>query len=605
MAPRSTFEKHTVPLHIHYTADGPLPKHIGTFMKQAGPQIGVLFWQWQSDSDSVDFYSPEHQPANTRYNALAEALCSLLPSSREVTEDDTACVTSKEVEVIGSDGVVEWMNVCMQLFYGPEGNLERAVGSMLDITRWKISPPEPENNPDFINILLDALVSPVFYKDAELVYRHCNKAFEEYLGKSRAEILNRTVYDLSPPHLAEIYNKADLELLKGRESQIYETIVRAADGNQRNVIFNKSLVFNHEGKITGMIGIINDITERVRMETRLRRIMGVKDAIMEINRAIMDVGSFERFYDIVLDCVVSAMQSAEAGSIQIFDTSGRLKMVAANGLFAATENPVIIDLQSSLAWNAMAGKSETCFYIDDSREFARSKGFEPHEILTLNGIRSMLGAPILSSGNLIGFITVGSRELGAYDETDLFVMEYVRTQVIQVINKQALYEKNIYLARHDSLTGLFNRRHFEELFEMSRKRAQRYEETFHVVVIDLDHFKDINDRYGHQIGDEILIDFAKNMTSSVRDSDIVARYGGDEFILVFFNTTTEALSTKLEIFRDRLLTSSMKTQKIPLTYGFSYGISEYPKEGTELDQLTRLADKNMYVYKNQGKMPSE
>jgi len=180
-------------------------------------------------------------------------------------------------------------------------------------------------------------------------------------------------------------------------------------------------------------------------------------------------------------------------------------------------------------------------------------------------------------------------------------MEYVRTQIIQVINKQALYEKNIYLARHDSLTGLYNRRHFEDVFELSRKRAQRYNESFHIVVIDLDHFKSINDQYGHQIGDAVLVDFARRMTSSLRDSDIIARYGGDEFILLMLSTTTEALTAKLESIRTQLLDLPIQSQGITLTYGFSYGISEYPLEGTELDHLTRLADYSMYNYKQYGK----
>lgn len=577
------------------------PRHIAEYMKLEVAQMGEFFWHWHALSETIDFYTTDHHPEASRYQNLAKTLLDLVQPLWEHPVDEYSGFTSRELEIAGSEGATEWANVSILLFSGSDGKPEQAVGTIQNITRWKNVQLALENKLDFINTLLDALVSPIFYKDANLVYRHCNKAFEEYLGKSRDEIINKTVYELSEPHLADIYHNADQDLINGRKQQIYETKVRAADGKERDVIFNKSPVYNRAGQITGMIGIINDITERVSMENRLRRIMGIKDAIMEISRAVMDISTVEEFYCIVLDRIVSAMQSADAGSIMIFDPAGKLKMVAASGLFASEKNPVIVDLHGSLSWNAMEGKTETCFNIENISEFSLKKGFELHEMLIRNGIQSMLGAPILNSGKLIGFITVGSKNKGAYDDTDLFVMEYIRVQIIQAINKQALYEKNVYLARHDGLTGLYNRSHFEALFDSSQKRAHRYTECFHLIVIDLDHFKSINDKYGHHTGDAVLVDFARRMLRTVRNSDIVARYGGDEFILLMYNTTAKGLIEKMEALRKQLLKSPVHAQKIELTYDFSYGISEYPQDGIELDHLTQLADSSMYTYKNSKK----
>ena len=584
-------------MKIHQMLDGPLPDPVTEFIRLSKAESDLLFWQWQENSGVVDFYTSENKSDKGGLRLLAENITNLIVSrGNDLTADDV-CSEQHEIKLCDSHGHTLWKKLSVLFFFGLDGKLSRAIGTAQDITDWKSMQLALENQLDFINTLLDGLISPVFFKDADLVYRHCNRAFEEYLGKSRTEILGKTVFDLSPQQLANIYHQADLDLLDNRVPQTYQTKVQSADGRDHDVIFNKSVVLNKNGEITGMIGIINDISDRVQIENRLQRIMSIKDAIMEINRAAINVSMSEQFYRVVLDCIISAMQSAEAVNFLMLDDKGKLKMVAANGLYSVWKEPVIVELEKSMAWNAMAGNNNNCFHIADIQEFGKQKSIAAHAVLKQLKIRSLLGAPILNEGKLIGFITVGSRNVGAYDETDLLVMEYVRSQIIQVFNRQLLYEKNVALARHDSLTGLFNRRYFDELFAIHQKRAKRYGEIFHLVLIDLDHFKEINDQHGHLYGDAVLVDFARQLRSSLRESDIVCRFGGDEFLLVLLNMSSNKLAQKIESIRKKLHTAPLNYQGKSVTYSFSYGVAEWPLDGSKLDLLTCHADKQMYKNK--------
>jgi len=345
------------------------------------------------------------------------------------------------------------------------------------------------------------------------------------------------------------------------------------------------------------VGIIYDISDRVEAEERLSRIMGVKDAIVEISHSVMSVETIDQLYGLVLNHIVSAIPAADNGCFLMFTAMDVLSVVAGNGIFAEYPEAIVVPKKDCLACHAMKGDPSHCYTVNSVKDYARDNDFELHGVLDSGEIKSMIFAPITSKGVLSGYLAVGSKNDFAFDETDLSVMEYVRTQLIQVLDKQNLYEKNIYLAKHDGLTGLLNRKHFEELFESSKVHARLFEENFHVILIDLDRFKIINDIHGHHVGDAVLVDFAHKLKHCFRESDIIARFGGDEFILLIRNTSTADLESRLETLRTNMKEMPVEINDIKLSYRFSYGLSEFPLEGMELDRLIRLADYNLYVYK--------
>ncbi|MFS8069324.1 MAG: PAS domain S-box protein, partial [Byssovorax sp.] len=130
--------------------------------------------------------------------------------------------------------------------------------------------PDASEHAHVFQAILDGIPAPIFYKDTEGVYRGCNRAFAEYLGLTRAEIVGMTVYDVAPRPLAEIYDAADRALLAARGVQVYESAVRYADGSLRDVVFHKGVFLSVGGQVGGQVGTILDISARKRAEQALR-----------------------------------------------------------------------------------------------------------------------------------------------------------------------------------------------------------------------------------------------------------------------------------------------------------------------------------------------
>ena len=153
-------------------------------------------------------------------------------------------------------------------FRDASGKIVRSLGMVQDITKSKGTEESLKNTMRFQQALMDAVPSPIFYKDADCVYIGGNKAFEQYIGLSRQQFIGKTVYDISPRDLAERYDRADRELLRNGGAQTYEASVVYADGTRHDVIFNKAVFTDSEGHAAGLIGVMLDISMRKRAEAQ-------------------------------------------------------------------------------------------------------------------------------------------------------------------------------------------------------------------------------------------------------------------------------------------------------------------------------------------------
>ena len=188
--------------------------------------------------------------------------------------------------------------------------------------------------------------------------------------------------------------------------------------------------------------------------------------------------------------------------------------------------------------------------------------------------------------------------INAVKSSDGSVKNYIGI-VSDITKKKLAYEKTEYLAHFDYLTNLPNR-----LYLMTHLKGYIANKEIHSLVIiflDLDKFKPINDQYGHQTGDDVLIAVAKRLKDCVRNTDLVARLGGDEFIIVLKNPK-DALKTSKKIATHLIssISSAFNLSGIEIHINTSIGISLYPQHGTTADALITLADKAMYQSKSKG-----
>jgi PAS domain S-box-containing protein len=174
-----------------------------------------------------------------------------------------------EIENVRHDGTRVWVSWTNRAIMDKQGNVREIISVGNDITDRKRAEEALQWQLKMTGTLLDAIPIPVFYKNAAGIYTGCNRAFAAFLGKPKDEIIGRTVYDVAPPDLADIYRRADDELMRHKGKQIYETSVVAADGTRHDVLFNKATYLNEDGTVGGIIGTILDITKRKKVERDL------------------------------------------------------------------------------------------------------------------------------------------------------------------------------------------------------------------------------------------------------------------------------------------------------------------------------------------------
>ncbi len=214
---------------------------------------------------------------------------------------------------------------------------------------------------------------------------------------------------------------------------------------------------------------------------------------------------------------------------------------------------------------------------------------------TQTDLKSGISAPVGS----FGVFQVASRETDAFSEQDVRLLELLLRHTAQAIERIRLQSELVRQANHDPLTGVYNRRYFNQVIKQELARSKRHERTIGFLMIDVNRFKEINDRFGHQTGDKILRDVANLLKDAVRESDLVVRYGGDEFLIVLMEAAGEC-----EMVKDRILAAVAKRNEtnklIPFPVTLSIGGAQWdPLDNLSIETVLAEADRRMYAVKQQ------
>jgi two-component system cell cycle response regulator len=171
------------------------------------------------------------------------------------------------------------------------------------------------------------------------------------------------------------------------------------------------------------------------------------------------------------------------------------------------------------------------------------------------------------------------------------------------LENASLHQKMEELTVIDELTGIYNYRFFVQKLADELKRARRYHHNLSLLMIDIDWFKRYNDNYGHLFGNLILSDLAKVIKSCIRDTDILIRYGGEEFVVILPQTEKEDARNIGERIRSKVEQTLFeeKEKKFKINLTVSLGVATFPENGTEPEELVRSVDQALYLAKGKGK----
>lgn len=216
--------------------------------------------------------------------------------------------------------------------------------------------------------------------------------------------------------------------------------------------------------------------------------------------------------------------------------------------------------------------------------------------------RSLMVVPLLQEdGPVVGAMTVAAKQADMFTLTCREMLELVATQVVIKIQLANSHEQINRLATTDSLTGIANRRAYQCGFEAMLDRARRRSGSLYLILCDIDHFKRINDRFGHPFGDLVLQQIAKLFNRVVRSNDLAARTGGEEFAILLEDSDSDGAWKVAERLRSLVCELELQFGTTPVPVTISLGIAAFPRDADSLEQLVSCADQALYRAKADGR----
>lgn len=217
------------------------------------------------------------------------------------------------------------------------------------------------------------------------------------------------------------------------------------------------------------------------------------------------------------------------------------------------------------------------------------------------GVSTAVAVPLRPGGHTFGVLAFyGRQSARPFTPDEVEALSILARQLETPIDRSFLYDEATRLSLTDGLTGLSNRRHFDLRLEAELSRAVRFSETFTVVLTDVDRYKPVNDTYGHQAGDTVLVELAGRLAASVREVDLVARFGGDEFALLLPKTGLAGALRLGDKMRTAVASQPFRFDGESVNLTLSAGVAAYPEHGSSGKDLVAAADAALYRAKREG-----
>ena len=354
------------------------------------------------------------------------------------------------------------------------------------------------------------------------------------------------------------------------------------------------------GAPAAVIAVVHNITERVHREEELHKQHTLAEALRDSAAALNSARNLDQVLDVILTnlCAVVPHDGADIRLIDADQTVSTVRLSTYDRLTPGQENELLLfeyPVNQFDNLRAMA-RSRQPLCIPDVHSYAWV------DFPNQEWIRSYLGAPIIIAEKVVGFISLFSEEPGYFCAEHAGRLTVFADQAAVAIQKARLFEDLQHLAITDGLTGLWNRRHFFDCAEREFAQAQANSTPLALLILDIDHFKQVNDTFGHLCGDQVLAGIGQVCLHSMRKSDLVGRYGGEEFIFLLPDTGPEEARFVAERLRSSIAQNQFDIERCAVPIRASIGIANLMSQPLQrLEQLIDQADQALYSAKLTGR----
>jgi len=426
--------------------------------------------------------------------------------------------------------------------------------------------------------VLDLLLDAVCIVDSEGRFVFVSAACERLFGYTREELIGKNMIDLVHPDDRERTLQTAADIMGGNPITNFENRYIRKDGRVVDIMW--SARWSQSDRVR--LAVARDVTELKRNER-------IRAAIYQILEASYTAESLFALCQHI-HRIISGMLPAENFCVAMYDEA---RNTLAFPYFVddreQSPDPGPLDFGSPLAEIIRNGQA----LLACTKKSGTGPDSSTHHIYA-----DWLGVPLISNGKVIGAIVLrNSRHSESYTVEQKDLLQFISSQITVAIERKLSETRLHQMAWYDALTGLPNRVLFQDRFDMALRRARRDKEHLALLYLDLDGFKEINDRYGHEIGDELLCEVAQRLNECVREADTIGRRGGDEFTILLTNIQDPDFVDKVNQRIRSALNAPLELDGHRLTVSTSIGVAVYPDHGDERDRLFRHADANMYTVK--------
>jgi diguanylate cyclase (GGDEF)-like protein/PAS domain S-box-containing protein/putative nucleotidyltransferase with HDIG domain len=438
-----------------------------------------------------------------------------------------------------------------------------------------------------------AILQTIPNREAAIVFANDQTSYIS--GYAHGELLSMSLKDvMSPVEYARIITRYRNRQKGMTVRGYYETSIICKDGTVLPVETSVATLKLHSGIAT--VVYFKEIASRKKAEEKIALHTKHMQAILSVAQMINQTPIMNKMLASALDKLNEIMSTGKACLYLIDFENKCLKMKSCRGLSDKNIRRYSnLKLTEDQLQNLMTWKNQN---ISFESIFGKTADGRLKAALERNKACSYVMVPLLLKDKVIGILYNISDKERSVTEDDVKFLTAIAYEISIGISSIQMLERTVEMSLTDALTGLYNRRHFYETLETEMSRTKRYGQPFSLILLDLDGFKEYNDKFGHTSGDGVLQLFANELRSSLRKTDIACRYGGDEFAIVLPASDSKSARAIIERFRIRWHKNAEKLlpiMKIPID--FSCGIAKFPDNSESADGLVFLADAAMYCAK--------